>query len=397
MKRFKAILIILVLSIFVIVTMIFSMKYNNENTINEKLLNIPRYDWREYIDYLKTVIDVPLNDKVQLFGFSNKVNVELCLSIKTALLSGFQYQLVGPDVIDNISKKLTHSIFSRCLVKWIVVSAIIEKLPENIFIIVADTFDVTYQMDPNNFYEKYKQFLNDNKDYEDKIIFNSELNCWPYRYDNNYRCLKHSGEHFYNLYAENSLRFFKQDNIKKENPIGCQIQEKISKERKLPSNKYLNAGVSLGLVSNYRNLMLPFWNEISNSPLGCIDDQGVMGWLYGTKQANISLDYEGKLVEHVLYQNFDFDEKEGIFRNSLTTDDKKYNYPLLVHHSGDKRKYVYMVRSFSKWRETNKHQIIDNNSTFYINGIEKKYLDVCGKFTEKDVEALDTKHNKSKH
>ena len=130
--------------------------------------------------------------------------------------------------------------------------------------------------------------------------------------------------------------------------------------------------------------------------LDAIDDQGVMGWLYGTKQANISLDYEGKLVEHVLYQNFDFDEKEGIFRNNLTTDDKKYNYPLLVHHSGDKRKYVYMVRSFSKWRETNKHQIIDNNSTFYINGVEKKYLDVCGKFTEKDVEALDTKHNKSK-
>ena len=49
------------------------MKYNNENAINEKLLNIPRYDWREYIDYLKTVIDVPLNNKVQLFGFSNKV------------------------------------------------------------------------------------------------------------------------------------------------------------------------------------------------------------------------------------------------------------------------------------------------------------------------------------
>ena len=365
------------------------MKNNEEIAVNEKLLAIPRYDWREYIEYLKTVIDVPLKDEVQLFGFSDKVNLELCLSIKTALLSGFQYQLIGPKVIDSVSKKLVYSIFSRCLIKWIAVSAIIEKLPENVFIIVADTFDVTYQMDPNSFYDKYHQFLKNNKDYENKVIFNSELNCWPYRYDKNYRCLKHSGERFYNLYAS---KRYKQDDPK-ENPVGCQIQEKISKERKLPSNKYLNAGVSFGLVSNYRNLMLPFWHEISKSPLGCIDDQGVMGWLYGTKEGNISLDYEGKLVEHVLLQNFDFDDRKGTFRNKLmnNSDDNT----LLVHHSGDKSKYVYMVRKLSKWMETNKQKLVDN-STFYINGVEKKYLDVCGKFTEKDVDALDIKHNKPK-
>ena len=83
------------------------MKNNEENAVNEKLLAIPRYDWREYIEYLKTVIDVPLKDEVQLFGFSNKVNLELCLSIKTALLSGFQYQLIGPKVIDSVSKKVS--------------------------------------------------------------------------------------------------------------------------------------------------------------------------------------------------------------------------------------------------------------------------------------------------
>jgi hypothetical protein len=55
-----------------------------------------------------------------------------------------------------------------------------------------------------------------------------------------------------------------------------------------------------------------------------------------------------------------------------------------------------MVKSLSKWKETYKQKLIDN-STFYINGIEKKYLDICGKFTEKDIEALDIKHNKSKH
>jgi len=389
MKRFNVIMIILILSIVVIITIQVFMKNNEENAINEKLLAIPRYDWREYIEYLKTVIDVPLKDEVQLFGFSDKVNLELCLSIKTALLSGFQYQLIGPKVIDSVSKKLVHSIFSRCLIKWIAVSAILEKLPENIFIIVADTFDVTYQMNPNSFYIKYHQFLKNNKDYENKVIFNSELNCWPYRYDKNYRCLKHSGERFYNLYA--SKRYV-QDDIK-ENPVGCQIQEKISKERKLPSYKYLNAGVSFGLVSNYRNLMLPFWHEISKSPLGCIDDQGVMGWLYGTKEGNISLDYDGKLVDHVLHQNFDFDEREGTFRNRLMNNSN--DNTLLVHHSGDKSKYVYMVRKLSKWMESNKHKLVDN-STFYINGVERKYLDVCGKFTEKDVDALDIKHNKPK-
>ena len=36
------------------------MKYNNENIINKKLLTVPRYEWREFINYLKGEIEVYL-------------------------------------------------------------------------------------------------------------------------------------------------------------------------------------------------------------------------------------------------------------------------------------------------------------------------------------------------
>lgn len=372
--------------------MLFYMKYNNENVTNQKLLTVPRYEWREYIEYLKTVIDAPLKDEVQLFGYSDRINVELCLSIKSALLSGFQFQLVGPKVIDRVITKLHNPVFGP-FTKWIALSAVIEKLPENVLIIHADSFDVFYQMDPKSFYNKYHDFLRNNNEYQNKVIFNSELNCWPYkRYNKVYRCLKYSGERFYNLHAKNSLSLFYKDE-KEENALGCEMQEKLSKEQKLPNNKYLNSGVSLGLVSNYRNLLAAFWHEISKSPIGCMEDQGFMGWLYGTKQGNITLDYHGHLVDHVFQQSFEFDDHEGMFKKQIKkNDDEKiaFNYPLTIHHSGDKRKYVYMVKTFSKWLEINKQKLADN-STFYVNGVKSKYSDVCGKFSDEDIEAWDRK------
>jgi len=332
-----------------------------------------------------------LKDKIQLFGFSDKINVELCLSIKTALLSGFQYQLIGPNVIDSVITKLHNKVFGP-FTKWIALSAVIEKLPENVLIIHADSFDVFYQMDPNDFYNKYNEFLRENDEYQNKIIFNSELNCWPYkRYNKVYRCLKHSGDTFYNFHAKNRLRLFYKDN-KEENPLGCEIQENISKEKNLPKNKYLNSGVSLGLVSSYRNLMAEFWHEISKSPLGCIDDQGLMGWLYITNKGNVTLDYYGHLVDHILRQNFAFDDQKGMFKKYIPKNDNKdyknYSYPLLIHHSGDKRNYVYMFKTLSKWIETNKPKLEDTG-TLYVNGVKKKYSEVCGIFSDEDIDAWD--------
>jgi hypothetical protein len=204
--------------------------------------------------------------------------------------------------------------------------------------------------------------------------------------------LKHSGDAFYNLHAKNSLSLFYKDK-KEVNPLGCEVQEKLSKDKNIPNNKYLNSGVSLGLVSNYRNMMAVFWHEISKSPIGCMDDQGFMGWLYGTNQGNVTLDYYGNLVDNVIQQSFEFDDREGVFTKYIKKNDDKenyFNYPLLIHHSGDKRNYVYMFKTLSKWLEINKQKLADN-STFYVNGVKSKYSDVCGIFSDEDIEAWDRK------
>ena len=77
LRNARLLLLIILLSILLIVSMLFYMKYNDENITNQRLLTVPRYDWREYIEYLKTAIEVPLKDEVQLFGFSDKVNLIL--------------------------------------------------------------------------------------------------------------------------------------------------------------------------------------------------------------------------------------------------------------------------------------------------------------------------------
>jgi len=51
-------LLIILLSIILIISRIFYMRYNDENLTNHVLSAIPRYEWREYIDYLKDEIEV---------------------------------------------------------------------------------------------------------------------------------------------------------------------------------------------------------------------------------------------------------------------------------------------------------------------------------------------------
>ena len=314
----------------------------------------------------------------------------MCLSIKTALLAGFKFQLIGPKVIDSVIDKLHNEVFGP-FTKWIAISAVIEKLPDDVLLIHSDSFDVFYQMDPNTFYNKYLDFLKKNNQYKNQVIFNSESNCWPYkRYSRMFRCLKYSGEKFYNLHAKNNLRLFFKDNSE-INAQGCLLQDNISKEMKLKYNKYLNSGVSFGSVLNYKNVLSSFWHEVTNAPNGCMDDQGFMGWVYGNHLANVTIDYYGHLVDHILKQDFEFDNNNGMFRkNIMINDENDLLYPLLIHHSGDKTKYVYMVKRLSDWLQLNKNKTV-NDSILYVNGIEKKYSDVCGIFKNEDVDNWDKK------
>ena len=111
--------------------------------------------------------------------------------------------------------------------------------------------------------------------------------------------------------------------------------------------------------------------------------------MYGNHLANVTLDYHGHLVDNVLKQNFIFNNSNGMFgKNIATSNENDLNYPLLIHHSGDKREYTYMVKKISDWFQLNKNRTVDD-TTLYVNGIEKKYSDVCGTFTNEDVDAWD--------
>lgn len=391
---------LLTILVAILLSLFFYKRYSKfeeekaKSIVDFELAQFPRHPWREYMEEIKEQINTPLKEKIQIFGLSTKINVQTCLSIKTALLAGYQYQLIGPTILDSIMKKLHYKAFNL-IAKWILISAVLEKLPDDVVLVPVDTFDVSVQMDPSTFLKKYTSFLDNNKEFQNKVMFNSEVNCFPFNsYSNTYRCLKYSGEEHYNHHLKNSMRSITKPNTTQVISLGCAKQEALSKERKLKTDKYLNSGVSIGTVSSYKSLLAAFWHEVSNSPLGCMDDQGFVGWIYGNQLVNITLDYDGYFVDSKYKQDFTFNNHNGMFGRQTTVVDKEeeMNYPFLIHHNGDKSKLVYMVKTLSDW---NKKKSVDkDDSTFYINGVAKKYVDVCGVFGDADIEAWDKKIQK---
>ena len=78
LRNASLLLLIVLLSILLVVSMLFYMKYNDENATNQKLLTVPRYEWREYIDYLK--------EEIEVYILSTLITLTLYLFIITTVM-----------------------------------------------------------------------------------------------------------------------------------------------------------------------------------------------------------------------------------------------------------------------------------------------------------------------
>ena len=86
---------------------------------------------------MKDVIFPLKEDKVQLFAYVNAIDKETCLSMYSAAIAGWDYQLVGP-------KSFNHSLFDADIRmnKMIAIAAVSRTLPDDTIMIFVDSMDV---------------------------------------------------------------------------------------------------------------------------------------------------------------------------------------------------------------------------------------------------------------
>ena len=337
---------------------------------------------------------VHLNDSLQLFAFSDKVNEDVCISVESALMAGWTYQLVGPTV--TIPK---HNGLDAKSLKIHVLAILLSSLPKQTTLVFADAMDVLYQQPASDFLKYLMKYTKYDDGY---IIFSSEKNCWPFNRSNKktYHCPLMQG-----------LQWKANTN---EPALGCKLEESrynSVKDRKtfnLNQSKewieeksiYLNSGLSVGIVSNYSKVISKSNEMINSLPSLCIDDQGLLAWqMVHSDNPPITLDYSSYIFASLNNREFYFDENDGLLKlwkyenhqnignqiDNMTLE--MITIPFMIHFNGNGK----AENAFNKTRDKvinwkrNKYgdkftqDLLLKNGNFYVDGIRKKYEDVCSK------------------
>jgi hypothetical protein len=169
-------------------------------------------------------------------------------------------------------------------------------------------------------------------------------------------------------------------------PYGCILQDRLVPAGFENShNRYLNTGLSVGVASLYGTIWNATADLLNTLPALCLDDQGVMQWLMVQKSAPISIDYNISVLGSVRLTNFYFDEAKCLWRidkrdASIDYDFNQHKSPALLHHNGPKTAVSKFRDRIVECMFRNDHEkYVDfmANKTFFIDGIEKRFVDVC--------------------
>ena len=144
------------------------------------------------------------HDKVHLFGFADRVadrESELCISIESALLNGWTYQLIGPTVplrktFMSRSRKSgggQGQRFDEKALKIFTLSLLMDVLPSDAVLVFVDAMDVLFQRNVSEFVAAVaaSRLIAGGV-----VLYGAEKNCWPFSRTNKktYHCPLMQGE-----------------------------------------------------------------------------------------------------------------------------------------------------------------------------------------------------------
>lgn len=309
-------------------------------------------------------VDITKGD-VQIFAYADKVSRMGCMSIETAILSGWKYNLVGPDLpISYGGGGLNNKIYAMSLVSEVIDGAST--------IVYADAFDVIYQGSKRDFVSQAKRVSADSS----KVVYSAENNCYPFRrVDKNFYCEFMSGADYVNSHVgfHGEGGPFREGDMR---PLACaKLDDLVPPKHSETVNRYLNSGLSYGTASYFKQLANATDYLYKNIPPSCQDDQAVLSWLMATKTLPITLDYASALFGSHYNMDYEFDYARCLWRNTQDS-----SHPSVIHHNGPKHKFAIHRQQLVQCKFKDNaaaYEAFMDKSTFTLNGETKKFSEVC--------------------
>lgn len=325
------------------------------------------------------LMTLPLHDEVQLFSYGDKIHRLACITIETAILHGWKFQMIGP----TLKLNKTFGAGGSSNDKLVILSNLARQLPERTNVIFVDAFDVIAQRGPASLPNAATSFNTS------LVTFGAESNCYPFkRVDHGYHCERFQGalyldSHKHNPHNGGGGPFQPGEII----PLGCMLQDNLMPSSSAdPFARYLNSGMSTGRVAGYRNLVKAISELMEDLPLICMEDQGIISWLYGNQVTPLALDYNSTLFGNVRNVNTVFNESTCLWDLHSPFSPHAYT-PTFLHHNGPKtdlsafrnRLVECMFR-----RDHDGYLAFIAKATFYLDGIETKFNSVCSGHLDPD-------------
>lgn len=317
-------------------------------------------------------LKLPLEDPVQLFSYGDKIHRFGCVTIETAILQGWKFQLFGPTL--NLNKSFAGSVGGNAIDKLVFLSNLAKQLRESTTVVFIDAFDVVVQRSPAS-------SLPDALD-ASQVMFGAESNCYPFkRVDHGYHCNIFQGDAYLNTRKHAPHNGgggpFLPGEIR---PVGCILQDSLMPNSSLdPSTCYLNSGMSTGRVAGYRSLVTAVSEIMGVLPSVCLEDQGIISWLYGNQMTPLKLDYNSTIFGNVRNVHSVFNDSTCLWELHSPYS-RHVSIPTFLHHNGPKTD-ISMFRNklveciFDKNHD--RYLAYMTNATFYLDGVETKFSDYC--------------------
>ena len=389
------------------------------------------------------------HDRVHLFGFADRVadrESELCISIESALLNGWKYQLIGPTVplrrTFMLRGQSQQQRFDEKALKIFTLSLLMDALPPDAIVVFVDAMDVLFQRNASEFAAAVaaSRLIADGA-----VLYGAEKNCWPFSRTNKktYHCPLMQGEHW--------------KPTGKEPGLGCKLQDKVYNDGRLapliPAHTntnttisngsstgglpvpfreersiYLNSGLSVGRVGNYSRLVRRSNDMLGTLPHLCVDDQGLLAWQMVTDAAaaaaaaatksggdgprahppSIVLDYASEWLGNLNDRKMRFDWTDGLMKlwryeqgsaGAVTDRDSVVGNattaPFMIHFNGNGKagnSYNLTRDLILAWKQKhgfNVRAFLENDAVLWVDGVERKFSDVCRNHVAARVASLE--------
>ena len=209
------------------------------------------------------IASCPITSRIHHYNvvsFASEVDDNLCLSVTTALLSGWNYNLLLATPKKNENAKNLKVEFYKNYVDNV-------SLAETDILVLADAYDVVYQRDVHHFMHKLRTLLGTDPETtkRDVVYFMAEKNCWPAMNPKRkeYYCPMAQGHAFY-------------QNKPNQTAINCRKQLDLALSQHVPADvgTFLNSGVCVGSVRALRRMFSDYVNLRDSLVPKCHDDQG---------------------------------------------------------------------------------------------------------------------------